>query len=588
MANVDPREPGRGQITPNDVPFEIVDAAVHDHWFPPQPGITSGLSPDAARIAAQPSADAIDLTSAGRSSRPTGGPIPARPIAARPIQARPIPARQVAARPTVPATPLSATVVGDRAAESAEEEEPTEDEDPFDIATRTAPPWLLSMLVHMLVLIILGLMTTFEPNHAPSLIELDVYGESLGDDLLDASVEISAPSLEPQLDEPEVAIVELPEFSEPLITLPPVLTLPEGSGGEQDLPAPDMGYALSGRDKSRKKVLLGKYGGTDETEKAVERALAWLKRNQRPDGSWSLLGPYENGGVSENTVAATAMALLAFQGAGHTHQQGEHQAVVEKGWKYLLRQQGSDGVFTTQSIPNSHFFYTHGQATIAVCEIYGMTKDSRFRPAAERAVQFCVRSQFPDGGWRYAVPRKEADTSVTGWIVMGLQSARMAGIAVPQETFDNISRFLDSVAKEDGSQFAYQSQDLIARKAMTAEGLLCRQYLGWKRDDKRLINGVTFLTENPVGSNPYDVYYWYYATQVCHHMEGAAWDKWNGALRTVMPATQIKMGPESGSWPPDEWGSQVGRLYTTCLSTYMLEVYYRHLPLYTKVFDSKE
>jgi hypothetical protein len=443
----------------------------------------------------------------------------------------------------------------------------------------------------MLVLIIMGLLTTIEPKHAPPLIELDVYGESLGDDLLDASVEIAAPALATELEQPEVAIVELPEISEPVITLPPMLTMPEGVGGEQDLPAPDMGYALSGRDKSRKKVLLGKYGGTDETEKAVERALVWLKRNQRPDGSWSLEGPYTEASRSgENQIAATAMALLAFQGAGHTHQQGEHQAVVEKGWKYLLRQQQSDGSFTSQSIPNAHFFYTHGQATIAVCEIYGMTKDSRFRPVAERAVQFCLRNQFPDGGWRYAVPRKEADTSVTGWIVMGLQSAKMGGLEVPQEAFEGISKFLDSVARDGGSKYAYQAHDLVPKDAMTAEGLLCRQFLGWKRDDERLVKGVKHLMERLIGQAAPDVYYSYYATQVCHHMEGDAWAKWNGVMRIALPASQVKSGPEAGSWNPqsDEWGFLYGRLYTTCLSTYMLEVYYRHLPLYSKVFDTSE
>ena len=47
---------------------------------------------------------------------------------------------------------------------------------------------------------------------------------------------------------------------------------------------------------------------------------------------------------------------------------------------------------------------------------------------------------------------------------------------------------------------------------------------------------------------------------------------------------------ENGSWDPqqDEWGSRSGRLYQTCMNTYMLEVYYRHLPLYTKVFETKE
>jgi hypothetical protein len=219
-----------------------------------------------------------------------------------------------------------------------------------------------------------------------------------------------------------------------------------------------------------------------------------------------------------------------------------------------------------------------------------MTRDPRFLPAAERAVQYCIRSQAPEGGWRY-FPKKDADTSVTGWILMGLQSARMADIEVPQETLDNISRFLDSVAREGGSKYVYQAQDVVIRDpTMTAEALLCRQYLGWKRDDERLLKGVAYILEHPIGQSNNDVYYWYYATQVCHHMEGEAWRRWNEAMKRELPARQEKSGAESGSWSPrhDEWGAQYGRLYTTCLSTYNLEVYYRHLPIYTKVFEKSE
>jgi hypothetical protein len=78
------------------------------------------------------------------------------------------------------------------------------------------------------------------------------------------------------------------------------------------------------------------------------------------------------------------------------------------------------------------------------------------------------------------------------------------------------------------------------------------------------------------------VYYWYYATQVCHHLEGRHWRAWNDVMRTVLPAHQEQDGKERGSWDPDgdAWGNSGGRLYVTCLSIYMLEVYYRHLPIY--------
>jgi hypothetical protein len=65
-------------------------------------------------------------------------------------------------------------------------------------------------------------------------------------------------------------------------------------------------------------------------------------------------------------------------------------------------------------------------------------------------------------------------------------------------------------------------------------------------------------------------------------MDGKEWDQWNAVMRQAVPTAQIKSGDEKGSWSPsdDRWGGHAGRLYTTCLSIYMLEVYYRHLPLY--------
>jgi hypothetical protein len=63
------------------------------------------------------------------------------------------------------------------------------------------------------------------------------------------------------------------------------------------------------------------------------------------------------------------------------------------------------------------------------------------------------------------------------------------------------------------------------------------------------------------------------------------WKNWNAVMRQVMPEQQVKAGREAGSWDPqrpvrDEWEANGGRLYVTCLSIYMLEVYYRHLPIY--------
>jgi hypothetical protein len=244
--------------------------------------------------------------------------------------------------------------------------------------------------------------------------------------------------------------------------------------------------------------------------------------------------------------------------------------------------QNADGYFVTDANPHQTL-YAQAQATIALCELYGMTKDPEFKEPAQRALKFALYAQSREGGWRYT-PKVDSDTSVTGWYVMALQSGLMAGLEVDSPSLDNIMRFLDSVAAEGGSRYRYQP-GREPTPTMTAEGLLCRQYLGWKHDDPRMLAGMEYVLANPIDYNHPEgenVYYWYYATQAAHHMDGDHWNRWNAVMRQAVPANQIKTGPEKGSWArgSNTWNAHGGRLYVTCLSIYMLEVYYRHLPIY--------
>ena len=106
-----------------------------------------------------------------------------------------------------------------------------------------------------------------------------------------------------------------------------------------------------------------------------------------------------------------------------------------------------------------------------------------------------MKIQAPEGGWRYQ-PGVDSDTSVTGWYVMGLQSALMAGLEVPSPTLQRVSEYLDTVAIDGGSLYKYQPIRQGFSPAMTAEGLLCRQYLGWKQNDRRLAEGAEFMLEH--------------------------------------------------------------------------------------------
>lgn len=439
--------------------------------------------------------------------------------------------------------------------------------------SKDTPPWLISMIIHIAFLLILA---------AFPLVQVLKEGISLTAHFDRGTEEVTM--LDADFGLEENAELEVSEQSPTEAVTPSELEALEETELTTDMKLDEIAVerGFAGRSGSLKKALLGAYGGTGETEDAVALGLAWLKKNQRNGGNWSLKGPFKSGAANEDIPAATSMALLAFLGAGNTHKSGEYADVVDKGIRYLVSRQSDDGFLAAGSPPRQKM-YSHAQATIALCELYGLTRDPYLEEPAKKAIQFCIEAQSARGGWRYE-PREDQDVSVTGWYVMALMSARMAGIPIDSEVFFKIGRFLDTVQREDGALYTYQDYDVYPSISMTAEGLLCREYLGWEKDRKELHIGAEALLDHPISwdDKGRSVYYWYYATQVLHHIGGDKWRRWNETMRVALPGGQSKAGPEAGSWDPagDAYGSPGGRLYTTCLCIYCLEVYYRHMPLY--------
>jgi hypothetical protein len=346
-------------------------------------------------------------------------------------------------------------------------------------------------------------------------------------------------------------------------------------------------FALRQGDTRREFIEL--VGGNQQTEDAVRRGLAWLAEHQHADGRWDLrqLDPPEKklpatsgAGGTQSDSAATGLALLPFLGAGHTHNAGDYQPVVGRGIQWLIQHQKPDGNLFTDP-PSTAHMYSHGIATIALCEAYGLSQDASLREPAQRALNFIVAAQHPaTGGWRYQ-PGEAGDTSVVGWQVMALKSGEMAGLTVPQTALDLAGKWLTQVGATGGELGRFGYQGPSGTPAMSAEGLLCRQFLGARRNDPAIRAGAAYLLKNLPREGQETSYYWYYATQVMYHLQGDGWTAWNDQLRDLLVRTQLKEGHMSGTWEPrDQWEHSGGRLYATALRLLMLEVYYRHLPLY--------
>jgi len=338
-------------------------------------------------------------------------------------------------------------------------------------------------------------------------------------------------------------------------------------------------------------------GGINEQAKqSIDLALGWLARQQQRDGRWRLDEGYPDAGTIETDTGATALALLAFLGAGHTHQSGDFQSLVQRGLEWLIGTQRPNGdLFDIFEQGRDAHFYAHAQATIALCESLALTGDPWLQEPAQRAVAFLIDAQNPVlGGWKYRPLNASGigDLSVTGWALMALHTARMAELEVAPEAFLLASSFLDSVQERPGEEAYYRYRPdwdpaVNQRYSMTAEGLLCRQWLGWERDDSAMQRGVDYLLST--ANTPEwlegrrNVYAWYYTAQTLHNVGGERWREWYGRVQDAITSHQIG----DGSWHPTrpmgaplEHADAAGRLYMTVMCVLILETPYRHAPVY--------
>ena len=342
------------------------------------------------------------------------------------------------------------------------------------------------------------------------------------------------------------------------------------------------------------------------SESAVEAALRWLANHQNRDGSWSFdhtpddkCSGFANPGDgispgSSPKVGATGMALLPFLAAGYTHKSAEHNQypdVVKNGLNFLSkRMDRSSGKIYDSKYWHYHM-YSHGIAACALVEAYGMTNDAKLKLPAQKAINYIAASQKPQtGGWHYTPTYNgPGDTSVVCWQIMALKSAVMAYLDVPGHVKTQANKWLDSVGfdkSENGDGFSrYGYMEPSARAhvvnndgAMTALGLLCRTYLGTKKDAPGQRKGVQWLaTMGPANDN---VYLNYHATMAIFQNDGPdgqLWKNWGSEMQNMLMNSQVRQGRDTGSWYyGGNHGHTGGRLMSTCLATLMLQSEYRY------------
>ena len=358
---------------------------------------------------------------------------------------------------------------------------------------------------------------------------------------------------------------------------------------------------------SRNPGMIGKFTsggagyGDANTEAAVLKALRWLKKTQKGDGSWP-----------GNPVSNTGLAVLTYLAHGETPASKEFGETVEKAMQYLINAQyvDKDGVVRFKGSDGNE--YAVLIATYALCETYGMTKNPNTKVAATKALQRIVDSQSPTGGWDYKMNKASTrdDMSYAGWALQALKAGKMAGMH-PNGLDECIKKAIKCLKTRNFKNGGFNYTAGGGPTGLTATGCLAMQLLGYA-NEKEVASALDFMRNwkpsftaeggaKPGGELPAHnpQYYCYYASQ-CKYQAGMrqgalavdqkTWQDWNAAMKKLYPST-IKTLPEKimcpdgkersmGYWTFNDQtcGGEKNPTMATCLAALQLMVYYRYLP----------
>ena len=331
---------------------------------------------------------------------------------------------------------------------------------------------------------------------------------------------------------------------------------------------------------------------------AIDQGLDWLARHQADDGSWDADGfqrrceesetPCDGIGKGQHGEEVpcpfddpiTALATLAFLAAGHLEEDALHRSVVDAALEHLSL---ADGTWTLPL------------ALSVFAEVEALEGKGRFRDDVDALAAALLARRQEDGAFGYAAPyRPGSDVPYTALAVIGLLSAKDAGVPLPDDFAADIDRYLDSLEETkgqlaylaDGRRYGYTPtatnahlaaamRELLAVDTGSARHrahlrLIAKQKPKWK---------ISFRTVEVPGRGEVSVqvghlslYQWWYGTIASYQRGGQTWRAWSSAAKRELVANQEKRGCRRGSFPPaGTYERQTGgRVFATALGVLIL------------------
>jgi len=315
-----------------------------------------------------------------------------------------------------------------------------------------------------------------------------------------------------------------------------------------------------------------------EVRTIYEGGLRFLADTQLEDGSWQ--SQYSSG------PGIVALCCLAFLSQGDDANFGRYAEPIHRALRYIVKSQDPSTGFISQNQGGHGSMYEHGFATLTLAEAYGAVDEVLLWAGAEasaerrtlgQALELAVRASLgsqeanPFSAWRYSPTAKDADTSVSGAILVSLLAARNAGIEIADEKIDKALQYYENSTLPSGD--VSYSGGMGGGQSMARTAISCLVFAIAKRKTSEphqatLKNLVDNVDQDSHMGHPY--YTRYYVAQALFQGDFDAWSRWNERTTGLVLEEQGDDGVIGGD------------AYSTSMSLLALALNFRFLPIYER------
>ena len=347
-----------------------------------------------------------------------------------------------------------------------------------------------------------------------------------------------------------------------------------------------------------------------QVDQSVERGLAWLASQQKPDGSFPSLDAGQPG--------VSSFVLMAFIAKGKSPAVGKYSKTLIRAIDFIVSKQKSNGLIAALAPdaapisrkrvqPNNYdscaISYNHAISALALAEAYGQCDEAQAKKLTgviKKAIAATGEMQdweaprrLEEGGWKYISddPNDGSDLSATALQLMFLRSAKNAGFEVPKQSIDRAMVFIERCYNEKSDVFVYNPYlKNTESRAMAGAGVVAMSHGGKHQTKKAQKSGDWILTRDFTDYNADesingwdwqpDRYHYgvFHCTQAMYLLGGKHWTQFFPPVVETLLANQ----QDDGSWPPEKYDKRYGNCYSTSLCVLSLSVPDQLLPIFQR------